>query len=80
MDMARASLPAQMNAAIGRSEDISALTNLLCRDDVRKYVPLRETIRGVREIIEGKHDMACEESFYMVGSIDVGSIDDVAQQ
>jgi F-type H+-transporting ATPase subunit beta len=35
-----------------------------------KYVPLRETIRGVREILAGKHDMAREDLFYMVGSID----------
>lgn len=35
-----------------------------------KYVPLKETIRGFREIAEGKHDSVPEQAFYMVGSID----------
>jgi F-type H+-transporting ATPase subunit beta len=34
------------------------------------YVPLKETIRGFREIIEGKHDHMPEEAFLMVGTID----------
>ena len=34
------------------------------------YVPLPETIRGFREIIEGKHDELPEQAFYMVGTID----------
>lgn len=35
-----------------------------------KYVPLKESIRGFKEILEGKHDDLPEEAFYMVGSID----------
>jgi F-type H+-transporting ATPase subunit beta len=35
-----------------------------------KYVPLKETIRGFREIVEGKHDNLPEQAFYMVGTID----------
>lgn len=35
-----------------------------------KYVPLKETIRGFKEILEGKHDNLPEEAFYMVGTID----------
>jgi F-type H+/Na+-transporting ATPase subunit beta len=35
-----------------------------------KYVPLRETIRGFREILDGKHDGLPEQAFYMVGTID----------
>ncbi len=35
-----------------------------------KYVPLEETIRGFREILEGKHDDKSEQAFYMVGGID----------
>ncbi len=35
-----------------------------------RYVPLSETIRGFREILEGKHDDLPEEAFYMVGTID----------
>ena len=35
-----------------------------------KYVPLRETLRGVQEIIAGKHDRVREDLFYMVGGID----------
>jgi len=35
-----------------------------------RYVPVAETVRGFREIIEGKHDDLPEAAFYMVGSID----------
>ena len=35
-----------------------------------KYVPLKETIRGFKEIVEGKHDSLPEQAFYMVGTID----------
>ena len=35
-----------------------------------KYVPLKETVRGFREIIEGKHDEIPESYFLYVGSID----------
>ena len=35
-----------------------------------KYVPLKETIRGFKEIIEGKHDDLPESAFLLVGSID----------
>jgi F-type H+-transporting ATPase subunit beta len=35
-----------------------------------KYVPVKETIRGFKEIIEGKHDALPEQAFYMVGTID----------
>jgi len=35
-----------------------------------KYVPLKETIRGFKEILSGKHDELPEAAFYMVGTID----------
>ena len=35
-----------------------------------KYVPIKETIRGFREIIEGKHDDLPESAFLFVGTID----------
>ena len=35
-----------------------------------KYVPLRDTIRGFAEILEGTHDELPEQSFYMVGTIE----------
>ncbi len=35
-----------------------------------KYVPLEETIRSFKEILEGKHDNVPEQAFYMVGNID----------
>jgi F-type H+-transporting ATPase subunit beta len=35
-----------------------------------KYVSVQETIRGFKEIIEGKHDDLPEGAFYMVGGID----------
>ena len=35
-----------------------------------KYVPLQETLRGFKEILDGKHDDLPEGAFYMVGTID----------
>jgi F-type H+-transporting ATPase subunit beta len=35
-----------------------------------KYVKIEDTIRGFKEIIEGKHDDLPEQAFYMVGTID----------
>lgn len=35
-----------------------------------KYVPLKETVRGFREILEGKYDDVPENLFLMAGSID----------
>ncbi len=40
-----------------------------------KYVPIQETVRGFKEIVEGQHDDKPEQAFYMVGGID-----DVAQR
>ncbi|HEY8531437.1 MAG TPA: F0F1 ATP synthase subunit beta, partial [Limnochorda sp.] len=34
------------------------------------YVPVEETVRGFKEILEGKHDDLPEAAFYMVGTID----------
>ncbi len=34
------------------------------------YVPVKETIRGFKEILEGKHDNLPEDAFRMVGTID----------
>lgn len=34
------------------------------------YVPLRETVRGFKEILEGKHDDVPEQAFYMAGTIE----------
>jgi len=34
------------------------------------YVALKDTIRGFKEILEGKHDNLPEEAFYMVGTIE----------
>jgi F-type H+-transporting ATPase subunit beta len=35
-----------------------------------EYVPVKETVRGFKEILEGKHDALPEQAFYMVGGID----------
>jgi len=35
-----------------------------------KYVPVAETVRGFKEILEGKHDELPVQAFYMVGTID----------
>jgi len=34
------------------------------------YVPLRDTIRSFREVLDGKHDNLPEQAFYMVGNIE----------
>ncbi|MCI0849536.1 MAG: F0F1 ATP synthase subunit beta [Chloroflexi bacterium] len=35
-----------------------------------EYVPINETVRGCKEILEGKHDGLTEQAFYLVGTID----------
>lgn len=35
-----------------------------------KYVDIKDTIRGFREILDGKHDQLPEQAFYMVGTIE----------
>ena len=35
-----------------------------------KYVPVAETVRGFKEIMEGKYDDLPEQVFYMVGTVD----------
>jgi F-type H+-transporting ATPase subunit beta len=35
-----------------------------------EYVTIPETVRGFREILDGKHDDLPEQAFFMVGTID----------
>ena len=35
-----------------------------------KYVPIADTIRGFKEIVDGKHDEISEQDFFMTGTID----------
>jgi F-type H+-transporting ATPase subunit beta len=35
-----------------------------------KYVQIADTVRGFKEIVEGKHDELPEQAFYMVGTIE----------
>ena len=35
-----------------------------------QYVPIEETVKGFKEILEGKHDNLPEQAFYMVGTIE----------
>ncbi len=35
-----------------------------------EYVDIKDTIKGFREILDGKHDDLPEQAFYMVGTID----------
>ena len=35
-----------------------------------RYVPIRETVRGFKEILDGQHDDLPEQAFYMVGTIE----------
>ncbi len=43
-----------------------------------QYVPVRETIRGTKEILEGTHDALPEQAFYMVGAIE-GAVEKAEQ-
>jgi len=36
-----------------------------------QYVPVSESVRGFKEILEGKHDSLPEQAFYMVGTIEM---------
>jgi F-type H+-transporting ATPase subunit beta len=47
-----------------------------------RYVPLEETLRGFREILDGAHDELPEQAFYMVGTIDeaVQKAEEMAQE
>jgi F-type H+-transporting ATPase subunit beta len=35
-----------------------------------KYVDIKDTIKGFREILDGKHDALPEQAFYLVGTIE----------
>jgi F-type H+-transporting ATPase subunit beta len=35
-----------------------------------KYVPIADTVKGFKEIVDGKHDALPEQAFYMVGTIE----------
>jgi F-type H+-transporting ATPase subunit beta len=35
-----------------------------------KYVPIKDTVRGFKEIVDGKHDEVPEQAFYLVGGIE----------
>jgi F-type H+-transporting ATPase subunit beta len=35
-----------------------------------RYVKIEDTVRGFREILDGKHDDLPEQAFYMVGGIE----------
>ncbi len=36
-----------------------------------QYVPIRETVRGCKEILEGMHDALPEQAFYLIGTMDM---------
>ena len=40
------------------------------RDRSGKYVPIRETVRGFKEILDGMYDELPEQAFYMIGGIE----------
>jgi F-type H+-transporting ATPase subunit beta len=35
-----------------------------------KYVKIEDTVKGIQEVIDGKHDELPEQAFYMVGGIE----------
>ena len=42
-----------------------------CRTGIDgKYVPIADTIRGFKEIVEGKHDAIPEQDFFLAGGIE----------
>ena len=43
-----------------------------------KYVQIADTVRGFKEIVDGKHDELPEQAFYMVG--DIGEAMDKAKK
>jgi F-type H+-transporting ATPase subunit beta len=47
-----------------------------------KFVPLKDTLRGFEEILEGLHDRRPEQHFYMTGTIEevVGKGDTVEER
>ena len=45
-----------------------------------KFVKVEETVRGFKEILEGKHDDLSENSFYMVGTIEEAVEKDAAEK
>jgi F-type H+/Na+-transporting ATPase subunit beta len=50
------------------SQPFSVATQFTGREG--RYVPLKETVRGFREILDGKHDDLPEQAFMMVGTIE----------
>ena len=50
-----------------RADEIKAL---IAEGEYAEAVKIADTIRGFKEIIEGKHDDIPEQAFYMVGTID----------
>jgi len=59
---ARAEDPALPVAAVLRRGAVHRLPG--------KYVPIAETVRSFKELVEGKHDAIPEQAFYMVGTIE----------
>ncbi|KHD87305.1 MAG: hypothetical protein OM95_15305, partial [Bdellovibrio sp. ArHS] len=35
-----------------------------------RYVDIKDTVKGFREILDGKHDALPEQAFYLVGTIE----------
>ena len=35
-----------------------------------EYIQIKDTVRGFKEVVEGKHDDLPEQAFYMVGTIE----------
>ena len=54
--------------ALQQSEPFTVAQVFTGRDG--KQVPVAETVRGFKEILEGKHDDVAEVNFYMKGGID----------
>jgi F-type H+-transporting ATPase subunit beta len=45
-----------------------------------KYCKVEDTVRGFKEILDGKHDELSENAFYMVGNIEEAIEKDAAEK
>ena len=75
-------LAGQVAAVGGRAAELTHDGSAVPMPAPGQYVPIAETIRGFKEIVEGKHDDVPESAFFLKGGIDdvVGSKDEESEE